>query len=109
MDPTRYLNRYLAPLVTAPHPRGESAETPSLDLRHFYPELTHTVTTPDLTLSQLYTAGVECGHVEARAELKRRITVVAGQIERRVAAVTGELQHRVGELEQYGALRDRAL
>ena len=64
---------------------------------------------PDLTLSQLYAAGVECGHAEARAELKRRVAVVAGQIERRVEVVTGALQHRIGELEQYRALRDQAL
>ncbi len=85
------------------------AEIPALDPHHFYPEPARPVEAPDLTLAQLYAAGVECGHAEARAELKRRVNIVAGQIERRVAVVTGALQHRIGELEQYRSLRDQAL
>ncbi len=108
MDPTRYLDRYLAPQDAASQPRPGPVDVPDLDPHHFYPEPAHEVETPDLTLAQLYTAGVECGHVEARAELKRRVAVVAGHIERRVAVVTGALAHRIGELEQYRALADQA-
>ncbi len=109
IEPARYLDRYLEPLAGRPRPRARAAEIPALDLHHFYPEAAHQIEAPDLTLGQLYTAGVECGHTEAREELKRRVTVVAGQIERRVAAVTGHLQHRISELEQYRALHDQAL
>jgi len=109
MDPSRYLDRYLEPLAGRARRRAGSAPTPAFDPHHFFPEPAHQVEAPDLTLGQLYTAGVECGHAEAREELKRRVTVVAGQIERRVAAVTGHLQHRISELEQYRALRDQAL
>ena len=34
-----------------------------------------------LTLPQLYTAGVECGHMEARRELRRRVADVNDQLE----------------------------
>jgi GT2 family glycosyltransferase/glycosyltransferase involved in cell wall biosynthesis len=109
MEPSRYLDRYLEPLAGRARTRAGSAEIPAFDLHHFYPESAQQIEAPDLTLGQLYTAGVECGHNEAREELKRRVTIVAGQIERRVAAVTGHLQHRISELEQYRALRDQAL
>jgi GT2 family glycosyltransferase/glycosyltransferase involved in cell wall biosynthesis/predicted nuclease with TOPRIM domain len=109
MEPSRYLDHYLAPLDGTVHPRTQPAAIPALDVHHFYPEPAHPVEAPDLTLSQLYTAGVECGHLEARVELKRRVAVVAGQIERRVAAVTGALQNRIGELEQYRVLREQAV
>ena len=109
MEPSRYLDRYLEPLAGRPRARAGSAEIPPFDLHHFYPEPAHQVEASDLTLGQLYAAGVECGHNEAREELKRRVTIVAGQIERRVAAVTGHLQHRISELEQYRALGDQAL
>ena len=108
MDPALYLERYLAPLAGEGAARAASAEVPSLGLHHFYPEPTQSAEAPDLTLAQLYAAGVECGHLESRTELKRRVNVLAGQIERRVAAVTGALRERIGELEQYRALRDQA-
>jgi archaellum component FlaC len=109
MEPSRYLEQYLAPLAGARHPLAQPAAIPELDLHHFYPEPAHQVEAQDLTLAQLYAAGVECGHIEARTELKRRVAVVAGQIERRVAAVTGALQSRIGELEQYRVLREQAM
>jgi len=108
-DPAAYMERYLAPLAAKRRPRARVAGVAALSAHHFYPEPTKPVDASDLTLAQLYTAGVECGHAEARAELKRRVTVVAGQIERRVEAVTDALQHRIGELEQYRELRDQAL
>jgi len=109
MDPTLYLERYLEPLATPARGRGAPVELPALDLRHFYAEPTQGADSHDLTLGELYAAGVECGHVEAREELKRRVTVVAGQIERRVAIVTGALKHRINELEQYRAAHDQGL
>jgi hypothetical protein len=90
MDPALYLERYLDPLAATAG--GAPAEVPALDLHQFDPEPSQPTASPDLTLAQLYAAGVECGHLESRLELKRRVTVLAGQIERRVAAVTGALR-----------------
>ena len=56
---------------------------------HFYLEEGR-VETPRLSLPQLYNAGVDCGHTEARFELKRRVAVVDQQ------------------LEEFRAIRDRA-
>ena len=109
MDPARYLDRYLAPLAKPARAKVPPAELPPLDLKHFHPEFAHPVEAPDLTLEQLYIAGVECGHAESRAELKRRVIIVAEQVERRVAAVTSQLQHRIDELEQFRAQREQAM
>src|SRR5262245_7625666 len=100
MDPTLYLERYLEPLGKAQRTRRARAELPALAMQHFYPDAQHADAPPDLTLGELYAAGVECGHAEAREELKRRVTSVAGHIERRVAMVAGALQSRIGQLEQ---------
>ena len=69
MDRERYVERYLAPVAASK--RDVSGEIGEFDPRHFEP--------PDagqeaaaLTLSQLFVAGVLCGHAEARAELGRR-------------------------------------
>ena len=88
-DPQRYIAIYLAPLQAHPRVRRQAAAPPALDPRHYYlgadaPEK------PQLTLPQLYAAGVEFGHAEARSELKRRVEVVAEQ------------------LESFRAIRDRA-
>ena len=48
MDPTRYLDRYLAPLAKYSRPAAESSDVPTIDLRHFYPEFTHAVEEHDL-------------------------------------------------------------
>src|SRR5436305_9570092 len=70
MDPARYLAFYLAPV--APRAASDIPSTlPPLELRNFYLD-EHEVETPPLSLPQLFSAGVECGHTEARAELKRR-------------------------------------
>src|SRR5438552_436926 len=77
-DPQRYIAMYAAPLPT--HSRARRpAVPPRLDPRHYYlgddePE------TPPLTLPQLYAAGVEFGHSEARLELKRRVEAIAEQL-----------------------------
>jgi len=75
MEPSRYAALYLAPLVSRPRVRRASTGAPLLELRHCH--LAHGETeSPPLPLTQLFTAGVECGHFEARAELKRRIVTV---------------------------------
>ena len=89
MDPARYIERYLAPLAATPRARNPRADMPALDGHHFYLEEGR-VETPRLSLPQLYNAGVDCGHTEARFELKRRVAVVDQQ------------------LEEFRAIRDRA-
>ena len=75
MEPNRYAALYLAPLVSRRRVRRASTGAPLLELRHCH--LAHGETeSPPLPLTQLFTAGVECGHFEARAELKRRIVTV---------------------------------
>jgi len=78
MEPARYLALYLAPV--APGATGDDAVLPTLELRHWYLGEGE-VETPPLSLPQLFSAGVECGHTEARAELKRRVAVVNAQLE----------------------------
>ena len=79
-DVETYLAQYLASLPLRPRSRGQLAAPPGIDARHCYlPD--DQAETRDLPLLQLYTAGVECGHTEARAELKRRVTTVQAQLE----------------------------
>lgn len=74
-----YVAQYLAPLPVFRRARWQLAGPPALDARHCYlPE--GQTEAPDLTLSQLYTTGVECGHVGARVELKRRIPVTEAEL-----------------------------
>ncbi len=68
MDPSRYSALYLAPFPSTPRARNPRADVPALAAHHFYLEEGR-VETPRLSLPQLYTAGVECGHTEARLEL----------------------------------------
>ena len=89
MDPVRYLAQYLAPVPTERRPGAAIRDALALPDHHFH-LVQGTVEAPDLTLPQLYVAGVECGHGEARSELKRRVGVVAAQ------------------LDEYRAIRDRA-
>jgi len=89
-EPQRYAATYLAPLPPFPRTRRELAEAPSLDPRHCYSGDSETTLEPELTLPQLFVAGVQCGHTEARKELERRIAVVDS------------------ELKEFRAVRDRA-
>ena len=89
MDPAQYIARYLAPLLATPRTRGARADMPALDRHYFYLE-EGLVEATGLSLPQLYNAGVECGHTEARVELKRRVAIVDVQ------------------LEEFRAIRDRA-
>ena len=75
MEPNRYASLYLAPLVIRRGVRGASTGVPLLELRHCHLAQGE-IESPPLPLAQLFTAGVECGHFEARAELKRRIVSV---------------------------------
>jgi GT2 family glycosyltransferase len=78
MDPARYLAMYLGPVAP---PVAQGAPTlPALELRHWYLD-DGEVEAPPLSLPELFSAGVECGHTEARAELKRRVAVVNAQLE----------------------------
>jgi GT2 family glycosyltransferase len=79
-DVETYLAQYLAPLPSRPRSRGQLAAPPVIDARHCYlPDAENE--TRDLPLLQLYSAGVECGHTEAREELKRRVTTVQAQLD----------------------------
>ena len=78
-DIETYLERYLVPLSKRPRVARQLASLPRIDAGQFY--------APDpqgeaqeLSLQRLYTAGVECGHGEARAELKRRVALVDAQL-----------------------------
>src|SRR5438876_264170 len=74
-----YRAEYLAPLPSRPRARGRFA-LPVIDARYCYlPEGQTEVR--DLPLLQLYTGGVECGHTDARAELKRRISANDARLE----------------------------
>jgi GT2 family glycosyltransferase len=79
MEPARYLALYLEPVE---RPAGAAAQrgVPPLEIRHWY-LAEGEVETPPLSLPQLYSAAVECGHTEARAELKRRVEVVNAKLE----------------------------
>src|SRR6185503_19511302 len=78
MEPSRYLALYLARIT--PVAPDADVELPSLELRNWYLD-EHEVESPPLSLPQLYRAGVECGHTEARLELKRRVAQVNEQID----------------------------
>jgi GT2 family glycosyltransferase/glycosyltransferase involved in cell wall biosynthesis len=80
MDPLRYIALYAAALPPAPRPPRPLPALPSLVEHHFHLIAGSGETLP-LTLPQLYEAGVECGHTEARLELKRRVGDVNAQLE----------------------------
>ena len=88
-DPERYLATYLAPLPALPRVRAAAVSPPPVDERHWYPGAAAGAN-DQMSLTQLFRAGVECGHGEARAELKRRVAVFDA------------------ELEEFHPIRDRA-
>ena len=71
MDPQRYAALYLAPLPDAKPAAGGPIAMPALEPRHFQPVAAQHAA--PLTLRELYVAGAQCGHAEARAELGRRV------------------------------------
>jgi GT2 family glycosyltransferase len=80
MDPNRYRSLYLAPLPAAPRARRLPESLPPLADHHFYLKEGEVEVVP-LSLPQLFTAGVECGHTAAKAELKHQIGTVYKQLE----------------------------
>jgi len=89
MDPKAYVRNYLSRVPPGLRGPRSTGPLPELDDRHYYLAEGH-VETPPLSLIQLFSAGVDCGHTEARNELKRRVAVV-------------DL-----ELEEFREIRDRA-
>jgi len=89
MDPAKYVALYLASLPAGSRGSRPAGALPLLSERHYY-LAEGQVEAPPLSLDQLFSAGVDCGHTEARNELKRRVAVV-------------DLQ-----LEEFRAIRDRA-
>jgi len=80
MEPARYLSLYAAALPALPRARRAPPVLPVLADHNFYLPADE-AEAPVLTLPELYRAGVECGHTEARLELKRRVDDVAVQLE----------------------------
>lgn len=78
-EPARYAEAYLEPL-TAARSRAALVDALPLAAAHvFAPE--DVLDAPELPLAALFAAGVECGHREARVELKRRVGLVERQVE----------------------------
>jgi O-antigen biosynthesis protein len=77
-DPQRYREIYLAALP--PGPRATRPVPPTLDARHFHLDEGKRQS-QQFSLPQLYVAGVECGHLEARTELKRRVAAFESDLE----------------------------
>lgn len=80
MDPARYRSLYLTPLPAAPRVRRLDGVLPPLPDSSYYLRDGEVEVVP-LALTQLFTAGVECGHTAARAELKHQIGTVHAQLE----------------------------
>jgi GT2 family glycosyltransferase/glycosyltransferase involved in cell wall biosynthesis len=94
--PRNYLGLYLAPMPTAPRQRkGDTGVLALADKHYFAP--TAPAERAELPLQRLFTAGVECGQTEARAELKRRVAVVDETL--------ADVDETLAELN---AIRDRA-
>ncbi|MEJ7670692.1 MAG: glycosyltransferase [Casimicrobiaceae bacterium] len=80
MDPARYRDLYLAPIPPGERVRAQPPEIPSLAEANLYLS-SDQIESPPLSLPELFTAGVECGHTEARLELKRRVQVAEQELE----------------------------
>jgi GT2 family glycosyltransferase/glycosyltransferase involved in cell wall biosynthesis len=80
MDPAEYAIRYLAGLPAGMREPRRISCPPPLDAHHYYLAAGQ-VEAPEMSLPQLFSAGVDCGYAEARFELKRRVAVVDRQLE----------------------------
>lgn len=80
MDPVHYRDLYLTPIPSGKRVRAQAPKIPSLAEKHWYLP-TDQIESPPLALSELFTAGVECGHTEARLELKRRVRLAERDLE----------------------------
>jgi GT2 family glycosyltransferase len=100
MDPARYRTLYLAPLPAAARAHPLPQALPALGERNFYLREGEVESAP-LSLPQLFTAGVECGHTAARLELKHQIGSVYAQLEHFRAVqerAMGDREQLAGEL-----------
>jgi hypothetical protein len=103
-DPQRYLATYLAPLPALPRTRSPTVPLP-LDARHWYLAV-DPIADEQIPLPQLFSAGVECGHGEARAELKRRVELVDAKLEEfRAIRDPGQLDREALAAQLLTALR----
>jgi GT2 family glycosyltransferase len=76
MSPTKsYVGIYLAPIPAGPRQRRSTPESLALADRHYFAPSAK-AENAELPLQRLFSAGVECGQTEARAELKRRVVAV---------------------------------
>ena len=80
MDPARYRTLYLSPLPATARVRAVPGKLPDLSDANFHLKAGSVEVVP-LSLPQLYTAGVECGHTAARAELKHQVLTVSAQLD----------------------------
>jgi GT2 family glycosyltransferase/glycosyltransferase involved in cell wall biosynthesis len=100
MDPARYRTLYLGPLPSGPRAHRLPEALPSFGEQHFYLKEGEVEVVP-LSLPQLFTAGVECGHTAARVELKHQIESVSAQLDHFRAVqelAKGDREQLAGEL-----------
>ena len=100
MEPAQYVGKYLASLPPGLRGPRSAGTLPPLDDRNYY-LAEGQVEAPALSLGQLFSAGVDCGHTEARNELKRQVAVVDQQLEEYRAIrdrATGDREHLAAEL-----------
>ncbi|HSS70664.1 MAG TPA: glycosyltransferase [Casimicrobiaceae bacterium] len=105
----KYVAFYLAPMAAGPRMR-RAPEALALADKHYFPPSAGAERS-ELPLQRLFAAGVECGHTEARAELKRQVAVVddtlaefgslrdAVEDRQRLAAELLSAETRAGSLE----------
>jgi GT2 family glycosyltransferase len=97
MDPAQYAIRYLAALPAGMREPSGISGPPLLDAHHFYLSASQ-VEASELSLPQLFSVGVDCGHREARLELKRRVAVVDQQVEELRARARGDREQLAAAL-----------
>jgi GT2 family glycosyltransferase/glycosyltransferase involved in cell wall biosynthesis len=94
MDPADYVALYLAPLHASPGARRPAAAMlPVIPAHHFYFAPTQE-RARHLPLLELYRAGVECGHLEARVQLRRRVS----ELDQDLARFNALFEQRAAEL-----------
>ncbi len=96
-DPQRYLATYLAPLPAPPRVRSPAAAPPSIDDHHWYFAVDSIAQQP-VPMQQLYSAGVECGHDEARTELRRRVALIDDELAA-IREIRDRAQLHIGRVE----------
>lgn len=82
MDRAEYRTRYLAALAGQPRTGAAHADLLALPDRHLTTPAAG-AGQPQLSLRQLYAAGIESGHRESRAEFERRLDANAKELEQR--------------------------